>query len=92
VLLNTTAPGASTPSFAAQQVFGSRGGLPYFVAVADMNGDGSEDLVSANGGFKTVSVLLNTRFRRATQFGDPANGIIVPRVHLRRRVSRTSHP
>jgi len=59
VLLNTTAPGATTPSFATQQTFAT-GREPAFVAVADFNGDGKPDLVVANNFATTVSVLLNT--------------------------------
>jgi hypothetical protein len=59
VLLNTTAPGAATPTFAAKQDFPT-GTNPYFVAVGDLNGDGKLDLVTANLGADTVSVLLNT--------------------------------
>src|SRR5262249_9476687 len=58
VLLNTTAPGASTPSFAAQQTFAT-GTLPQSVAVADFKRDGQPDLVVANEGSDTISVLLN---------------------------------
>ncbi len=58
VLLNTTAPGASPPSFATQQTFAT-GSQPYSVAVADVNGDGLPDLIVANQGDNTVSVLLN---------------------------------
>jgi hypothetical protein len=39
VLLNTTAPGAVTPSFAAKQDFAT-GASPFSVAVGDLNGDG----------------------------------------------------
>jgi hypothetical protein len=56
VLLNTTAPGASTPSFAPQQTFAT-GSAPFSVAVADFNGDGEPDLVVANLGSSSVSVL-----------------------------------
>ena len=42
VMLNTTVAGATTPSFAAQQTFGSTA-LPLSVAVADINGDGKPD-------------------------------------------------
>src|SRR5262249_33276198 len=56
VLLNTTAPGATTPSFAAQQTFAT-GSDPFSVAVADLNGDGRPDLVVANFRSDTVSVL-----------------------------------
>ena len=59
VLLNTTAPGAATPSFAAQQTFAT-GSVPISVTAADVNGDGKPDLIVANGNDDTVSVLLNT--------------------------------
>src|SRR5207249_2930596 len=47
VLLNTTAPGATTPAFAAQGTFAT-GSLPWSVAAADVNGDGKPDLLVAN--------------------------------------------
>jgi hypothetical protein len=59
VLLNTTTPGATTPSFAIQQAFAAGAG-PDTVAVGDLNGDGKPDLVVANLSAGTVSVLLNT--------------------------------
>jgi hypothetical protein len=65
VLLNTTAPGASTPAFATQETFAT-GNAPISVAVADVNGDGRPDLVVANNGSGTVSVLLNTTAPGAT--------------------------
>ncbi|HLN98743.1 MAG TPA: VCBS repeat-containing protein, partial [Pyrinomonadaceae bacterium] len=58
VLLNTTAPGAATPSFAAKQDFAT-GDAPLFVAVGDLNEDGKLDLAVANLNDSTVSVLLN---------------------------------
>ncbi len=65
VLLNTTAPGATTPSFATQQTFGT-GSEPFSVTAADLNGDGKPDLIVANQNDTTVSVLLNTTAPGAT--------------------------
>jgi hypothetical protein len=65
VLLNTTAPGATTPSFAAHQDF-TTGINPFSVAIVDLNGDGKRDLAVANSGANTVSVLLNTTAPGAT--------------------------
>ena len=65
VLLNTTAVGATTPTFAAQQTFGT-GGDPVSVALGDVNGDGRPDLIVANALSNTVSVLLNTTAAGAT--------------------------
>jgi hypothetical protein len=65
VLLNTTAPGATTPTFATQQTFAT-GSYPYSVAAADIDGDGKIDLVVANVGHSDVSVLRNTTAAGAT--------------------------
>ena len=59
VLLNTTAPGAATPSFAPQTTFATGSG-PKSVTAADVNGDGKPDLIVTNYYSNTVSVLLNT--------------------------------
>jgi hypothetical protein len=62
VLLNTTAAGSGTASFADQQFFGV-GVAPNAVAVADFNGDGRPDLaVVCVNDLKgsTIWVLLNT--------------------------------
>lgn len=58
VLLNTTAPGAATPTFSTAQSF-SVGSIPLAVGLADLNGDGKPDIVVVNGGDNTISVLLN---------------------------------
>jgi elongation factor P hydroxylase len=65
VLLNITAPGATTPSFAAQQIFAT-GTHPYSVTAADLNGDGKPDLIDANAYDNTISVLFNTTVPGAT--------------------------
>ena len=58
VLVNTTAPGSSIPSFASQQTVAT-GSTPVSLALGDFNGDGQPDLVVANSGSNTLSVLLN---------------------------------
>jgi len=59
ILGNTTPPGAAAPTFAAAQTF-STGAYPLALGVADLNGDGKPDLVTANYLGSTISVLLNT--------------------------------
>jgi hypothetical protein len=59
VYLNTTTPGASAPTFSAKTDF-TTGSVSYSVSIGDLNGDGKPDLVSANAGANTVSVLFNT--------------------------------
>ncbi len=65
VLLNTTAPGATTPSFAARQTFAT-GDAPSAVGSTDVNGDGRPDLIVADQGADSTSVLLNTTAPGAT--------------------------
>jgi hypothetical protein len=59
VFLNTTTAGATTPTFAAYQDFSTG---PVRVLLADVNGDGRPDIVSAGqvSSVGVVSVLLNT--------------------------------
>jgi len=59
VFLNTTSSGSSTPSFSAKTDF-TTGATPYYVAIADLNGDGKLDIVTANPNSNNISVLLNT--------------------------------
>jgi hypothetical protein len=65
VFLNTTPPGASAVSFAAQQTF-AVSGRPGYLAVADLNDDGRPDLVTGNYTGNNISVLLNTTTAGAT--------------------------
>lgn len=74
-------PGNGDGSF-AQPVDFATGANPYAAAIADLNGDGRPDVITANVGDGSVSVLLNetvvefplTRYplRLADPFPDPA--------------------
>ena len=57
VLRNTSTPGSIT---AAAKVDFPVGTTPRSLAISDVDGDGKPDLVVANSGSSTVSVLLNT--------------------------------
>ncbi len=57
VYLNTSTPGSI--SFATNVDF-TTGSLPETINIGDLNGDGKPDLVVANTGSNTVSVLCNT--------------------------------
>src|SRR5688572_13285947 len=59
VLVNTTAPGAATPTFTGPTPF-SAGTDPTSVVAADVNADGKPDLVTANAEDTGITVLINT--------------------------------
>ncbi len=60
VLRNTSTRGTiNSSSFASQQTFPT-GNSPESVAIGDIDGDGKLDLVTANFGVNTVSILRNT--------------------------------
>ncbi|MEG4208367.1 FG-GAP-like repeat-containing protein, partial [Microcoleus sp. Pol7_A1] len=65
ILLNTTATGATTPTFAPQVAFPTGDG-PSCVSIGDLNGDGKPDLAVANQLSNDVSILLNTTATGAT--------------------------
>jgi hypothetical protein len=58
VLMNETPTGSLTPSFAPAVNF-SAGNHPYYLAVADINGDGKPDIAVTNTSDNGVSVLMN---------------------------------
>lgn len=59
VLMDTTSNGSSTASFAAEQTLAT-GNVPDSLVAVDVDGDGKPDLVSANAGDGTISVLMNS--------------------------------
>ena len=65
VRLNTTATGATTPTFSAKFDF-TTGANPKGIAIGDLNGDGLPDLAVANISSNTVSILLSTTAIGAT--------------------------
>ena len=68
VLLNGTATGSDTVSFADQQLFAAGNG-PQSIATGDINGDGLPDLVVVGGNDNTVAVLLNITVASSTTVG-----------------------
>ncbi|HET7174614.1 MAG TPA: VCBS repeat-containing protein [Gammaproteobacteria bacterium] len=65
VLINNTTTSSSTAAFYAQQVF-SVGNLPYSVALADVDGDGIDDIIVGNNSENDISVLINTTTQSST--------------------------
>ncbi|MEP6522743.1 choice-of-anchor D domain-containing protein, partial [Microcoleus vaginatus DQ-U2] len=65
ILLNTTATGAATPTFAPQVPFPT-GASPVSVSIGDFNLDGKPDLAVANFISSNASILLNTTPTNAT--------------------------
>ncbi|WP_445250076.1 FG-GAP-like repeat-containing protein, partial [Microcoleus sp. OTE_8_concoct_300] len=58
ILLNTTATGATTPTFAPKVDF-TTGAEPSWVSIGDFNGDGKPDVATENLSSDTISILLN---------------------------------
>lgn len=59
IFLNTTATGASTPTFSARTDFAT-GVRPYGVSIGDFNLDGKQDLAVTNSTSNSISIFLNT--------------------------------
>ena len=60
ILVNTTAPGATVPTFANQVTFPT-GRDPRSVSIGDINGDTKLDLAVANFNSDNVSILLDRK-------------------------------
>ena len=79
--------GNGNGTFQAKQSFGT-GTRPYSVAVADFNGDGKSDLVTADYSNNTASVLLgngNGTFQAKQSFGTGSGPQLSCRGRLQRR-------
>ncbi|MEV6770759.1 VCBS repeat-containing protein [Nocardia sp. NPDC051030] len=77
VLLNTTPTGAADPSFAPQRLFAAGIGT-LAVDIADLDGDGAPEIITANfgdTGANGISILRNLTPEGAAeaQFADPVN-------------------
>ena len=74
VLVNTTPVGARTPAFADSVEFPG-GAFSRMLTTADVNGDGKPDIVTADEGADTLTVLINTSEPGAelATFADPAS-------------------
>jgi hypothetical protein len=74
LLLNTTAVGATTPSFAAQRVL-TTSSQARDVIVADVNGDGHPEPIAVNGD-GSLGIFINTQYAVPIT-GSPATATIV---------------
>jgi hypothetical protein len=81
VLINTTAPGFSTATFAAK-VDLAVGSNPAQVAFGDLDGDGKPDLVVVNSASSNISILHNTT----------AAGSTTPSFAAAQTISTNSYP
>ncbi|MGI4870227.1 MAG: FG-GAP-like repeat-containing protein [Janthinobacterium lividum] len=71
LLVSAGAAWGQAPTFAAAVTYSSGGDNPYDVVVADVNGDGKPDLLTANPGSNTFGVLLgngNGTFQAAATY------------------------
>ncbi|HMG67340.1 MAG TPA: FG-GAP-like repeat-containing protein, partial [Chitinophagaceae bacterium] len=72
VYLNTTTTGSTTLSFGTKADF-STGASPYPVSFADIDGDGKNDLVTANFADDNMTVLRNTSVSGTISFAAQSN-------------------
>ena len=65
VFINTTANGASVPTFTAKVDFAT-GSRPVSVGIADINADDSPDIIATNYYSSNISILINTTVDNST--------------------------
>ena len=70
VFRNTSIRGSITSNSLAEKVDFSTGDQTFFIAIGDLDGDGKPDLVSANCGSNTISVLRNTSLSDSIKFAE----------------------
>lgn len=73
VLRNVCTPGSITSSSFETGLEIAAGTYPYAVAVGDFDGDGRPDIVAADWGADSVSVLRNTTFGTNISFAPPVH-------------------
>jgi len=93
VFVNSTAPGASAPTFSARVDVGTGTG-PNGIAAADFNGDGRPDVAVSNYNSSTLTVHLNTTAMGASSV-DFASAVNVnqatPRAVALRDINGSGH-
>ena len=78
VLRNTSTGNTITSSSFAAKVDYAVGTGPHSVTAADLNGDGKPELITANQGNNTISILTNTTTSGAIVTGSFATQFILP--------------
>ena len=75
IFRNTSSPGSITVNSFAARVDVATSGTPIAVAVADMNGDGKPEIISANTSDSTLAIFQNQSTSGSLTSGSFASGI-----------------